>query len=213
MSAACRTRRSTFWATRLAGVTRRGRGGPIWAASARKKVRRLCDTSARTRADESRHSGREDVGGPTEPQVAGLGQLLLLGPVSKAYRAVDRLRRERAPSVAVSKHKVPGRGTDTAIPTAASYECGLVRLCKDRTQLPVARKHEHDIRESLSESRMREIRPSGSMSGRWKRSMVRLVRHRQTKGPATDRPRLNHRATSRLYCPNCQAKIKNPCLG
>ncbi len=29
--------------------------------------------------------------------------------------------------------------------------------------------------------------------------MVRLVRHRQTKGPETDRPYLNHRATSRLY--------------
>ncbi len=29
--------------------------------------------------------------------------------------------------------------------------------------------------------------------------MVQLVRHRQTKGPATDRFHLNHRATSRLY--------------
>ena len=28
---------------------------------------------------------------------------------------------------------------------------------------------------------------------------MRLVRHRQTKGPATDRLHLNHRATSRLY--------------
>jgi len=28
---------------------------------------------------------------------------------------------------------------------------------------------------------------------------VGLVRHRQTKEPVTDRPRLNHRATSRLY--------------
>jgi hypothetical protein len=35
--------------------------------------------------------------------------------------------------------------------------------------------------------------------------MVRLMRHRQTKGPATDRPHLTHRATSRLY--------KSPVLG
>ena len=31
--------------------------------------------------------------------------------------------------------------------------------------------------------------------------MVKLLRHRQTKGPATDRLNLNHRATSRLYKP------------
>ena len=37
------------------------------------------------------------------------------------------------------------------------------------------------------------------MSGKWKRSMVKLVRHWQTKEPAIDRLHLNHRATSRLY--------------
>jgi len=67
---------------------------------------------------------------------------------------------------------------------------------------------------------VREIRTHGSMGGRWKRSMVKLVRHRQPKGSETDRPNLNHRATSRLYClltssgllnPPCKSAISSVC--
>jgi hypothetical protein len=48
-------------------------------------------------------------------------------------------------------------------------------------------------------SRMREICMSGLMSGMWKRGTVRIMRQRQTKGPETDRPDLQYRATSRLH--------------
>jgi len=46
---------------------------------------------------------------------------------------------------------------------------------------------------------MREIRTSGSMSEKWRRSTAANMRHRQPKGPATARLSLTHRATSRLY--------------
>jgi len=59
---------------------------------------------------------------------------------------------------------------------------------------------------------MREIRPSGSMSGGWKQSMVRLVRHRRTKELETDRPHLNNRATSRLYSETPEKKCGPPRL-
>ena len=59
---------------------------------------------------------------------------------------------------------------------------------------------------------MRASRTSGSRSGRWKRSTVELLRHRRTKGPATDRFHLNHRATSRLYtAPPCQPMLITYC--
>ena len=42
--------------------------------------------------------------------------------------------------------------------------------------------------------------------------MVQLVRHPQTKERDTDRPHLNHRATSRLYC-LCDTRRNGPNYG
>ena len=56
---------------------------------------------------------------------------------------------------------------------------------------------------------------SGSMSGVWRRSKARLVRHRRAKAPETDRPNLNDRATPRLYpllpVPECEEHVSRRC--
>jgi len=99
-----------------------------------------------------------------------------------------------ASSVVVCEAQGQGSGNLTLPGRVPGPDAGAGEAPVADTQLPVG-----ESVTALSESRMRENRMSGLTSGMWKRSMARLVRHRQTKGAATDGPSLNHRATSRLY--------------
>jgi hypothetical protein len=74
--------------------------------------------------------------------MTGWANYFCLGPVSKACHAVDQHARGRLRQWLRKKHQMPGRATSGGL--------------------------EHD---AFSESRMRENRPSGSMSGTWKRSV------------------------------------------
>jgi len=77
--------------------------------------------------------------------VAGLNRLVLgwanyfcLGPVSKAYRAVERHTRRRLRQWLCAKHKVPGAGTARYPNDALHEEFGLVRLSQRTASLPWA---------------------------------------------------------------------------
>jgi hypothetical protein len=120
--------------------------------------------------------GAEILVGRLNRRLVGWANYFCLGPVSKAYRAVDRHVTTRLRRWLREKHKTPRVGT-TRFPDEYLYHTlGLVRLPRLTRNLPWA-----NARTSLSESRMREIRP------------VRFdEREVETEPPS-------HRATSRLY--------------
>ena len=119
----------------------------------------------------------------------GYGQLLLPRPRDPGVPCPRPARLSSAASVAL-RERGDDPGDIHGSPIVPARRVGADPPAH-RTKTFRGRKHE-----SLSESRMRENRPSGSMSGEWKRGTVELLRHRQTKGPATDRPSLNYREYS-----------------
>ena len=112
-----------------------------------------------------------DVLLPPEVVVGRLNRLLTgwanyftLGQVSPACEAVDRHATRRLRQWLCRKHQVR-TGKEVALP-------GHAALARVRAHAPWTANGESTVGEGMisSESRMREIRMSGSMSGDWKRS-------------------------------------------
>jgi RNA-directed DNA polymerase len=105
---------------------------------AKKRVQRIC-------AEVSAQTERSTLGQTVPERVAGLNRKLrgganyfCLGPVSKAYRAVDSHVRRRLRHWLCSKHKSANRGTRDYPDEYLDEQLGLIRLDQQTANLPWA---------------------------------------------------------------------------
>jgi len=125
----------------------------------RKRVTRVCETISELTGRDQLLLDQEMVVAKLNRVLTGWANYFCLGPVSKAYRAVDEHAQKRLRQWLCAKHKVTGRATGR-FPKRFLYQVlGLVCL-PVRTVVSRGRP-----RDPFSESRMRSFRTSGSMSG------------------------------------------------
>jgi len=106
---------------------------------ARKKIRRLCESLGEATSRRTRHLDEEAMVGRLNRKLRGWANYFTLGPVSPAYRAVDRYVASRLRRWLCKKHKGPGRGI-ARYPDSYLYDdLGLVRLSERTRNLPWAK--------------------------------------------------------------------------
>ena len=131
----------------------------------KKRVQRICEAISHETGRNTPLGDPETVVGTLNRMMIGWANYFCLGPVSKAYRAVERHARLRLRQWLCAKHQRRGSGGQRYPDDFLHEVLGLVRLTDRTGSFPWA-----NAREPFSESWMREMRPSGSMSGVWKRS-------------------------------------------
>lgn len=106
---------------------------------AKKKVRKLCESINELTRRRSLLLEPEDMVGRLNRRLRGWANYFRLGPVSKAYRAVDQHVTHRLRRWLCQKHKEPGAGT-TRFPDEYLYQTlRLVRLPTLTRNLPWAK--------------------------------------------------------------------------
>ena len=105
----------------------------------KKRVQRICAAISNETGRNKTQLDVEEVVGKLNQMLRGWANYFCLGPVSKAYQAVDQHTRKRLRQWLCAKHKVGWPGTK-CFPTASFYEVyGLVSLSKTAASLPWAK--------------------------------------------------------------------------
>ncbi len=105
---------------------------------AKKRVIRICDAISSETGRDKTLLDQETVVGKLNRMMTGWANYFCLGPVSKAYRAVEQHARKRLRQWLCTKHKVAWPATQQ-FPEAAVYdELGLVRLTTRTRSFPWA---------------------------------------------------------------------------
>ena len=95
--------------------------------------------------------------------------------MSKAYRNINSHTRYRVRQWLCAKFKEQGQGKKRFSNQYLHQKLGLHQLSGTKRQRFVCERVRIAIEQALSESRVRENRPPGLMSGVWKRSMVEMM--------------------------------------
>jgi len=95
---------------------------------AKKRVRRICAEVSEVTAHRRTRQETRQVAGTLNRKLNGWANYFCLGPVSKAYRSIDRHAAHRLRQWLCAKHKVQGQGMRRYSDKILYQELGLVRL-------------------------------------------------------------------------------------
>lgn len=118
--------------------SRRTGKGYLGTRPAQKKIRRLRESLYEDTSRRMRHLAEDEVVGKLNRKLRGWSNYFKLGPVSQAYRVIDRYVTNRLRRWLCKKHQVPGRGTSRYPDEYLYAELGLVRLSKLTCNFPWA---------------------------------------------------------------------------
>jgi group II intron reverse transcriptase/maturase len=111
----------------------------IGTVPSKKRVARLCAAISEMTGRNKTYLVAQTLVGDLNLMLNGWANYFCLGPVSKAYRAVDQYVRKRLRQWLCAKHKFSGKGTQR-YPDAALYDkLGLLCLAKRTANFPWAK--------------------------------------------------------------------------